>query len=254
MRPAKLKQAIRASSIKFAETNNFIFDDSPKSAIIFDKIEAAFYPESFNAIRENINWYSRLQKPHQKIPGAMEMQSSNSSDALLMSVFCHPRLSSWKGVENVLGFRPENPTFGFNPLIEKQGTNGDKTEIDMLVGNYFVEAKLTEADFTEKTSVEVEKYKGFNQHFDVSCLSIHNDCYKNYQIIRNLLAAVQHNKQHMLLCDERRPDLVRSYMETVSCLKDQHFRKSCRVVFWQELQQACGKDLSIFLKTRYGIC
>lgn len=181
------------------------------------------------------------------------MQSSNSSDALLMNLFCHPLLVSWKGVHKVLGFKPTNPNFGFKALVEKQGTNGDKTEIDMDIGNYFVEAKLTEGDFTDKDVFEVNKYTKFNQHFHVNCLSTHNGCYQNYQIIRNLLAAIQHKKRHMLLCDERRPDLVRSYMETVSCLRDQHVRKKCRVVFWQELQRACGKDLSLFLNTRYGI-
>jgi hypothetical protein len=170
-----------------------------------------------------------------------------------MNIFRNPKLNSWKGVADLLGFKPDNPTFGFRALVEKQGTNGDETETDMVICNYLVEAKLTEGDFTDRDIAEVNKYEKFEHHFHVECLAIHNGCYGNYQIIRNLLAAIQHQKQHMLLCDERRPDLVRSYMETVCCLRDEQIRKSCRVVFWQEIQRACGKDLGGFLHSRYGL-
>jgi len=88
----------------------------------------------------------------------------------------------------------------------------------MAIGNHFVEAKLTEADFTDKDVADLQKYKNFGLHFHTDCLPIHSDRYQNYQIIRNLLAAIQHEKRHMLLCDERRPDLARRYMETVCCL------------------------------------
>lgn len=253
MRQDELKQALRTSAMMYANTHGLAIDTSPKSAIIFMNMPDAFCPASFAAIQKNANWYSRVQKPHQNRSSAMEMQSSNSSDALLMNIFCHPKLVSWKSVHNVLDFKPTSPCFGFKALVQKQGTNGDKTEIDMEIGNYFVEAKLTESGFTSKEITEVKKYKKLNQHFHVNCLPTQNDCYHNYQIIRNLLAAIQHKKRHMLLCDERRPDLVRSYMETVCCLRDQDVRKKCRVVFWQELQRACGKDLGQFLKTRYGI-
>jgi hypothetical protein len=126
-------------------------------------------------------------------------------------------------------------------------------EIDMAFGEYFIEAKLTEKDFTDKDIVEVQKYTGLTKHFQVDCLPINKGRYQNYQIIRNLLAAIQHEKRHMLLCDERRPDLVRRYMETVCCLRDPQLRKNCRVVFWQEVQRACGQHLGLFLKSRYGL-
>jgi hypothetical protein len=254
MRPYQQKQALRHSAMLYAQTRGIIIDSSPESAIIFQNLADAFCPASFEAIRKNADWFLRAQKPHQNLPDMREMQSSNSSDALLMNIFCHPKLISWKGVFEVLGFRPENPTFGFKALIEKKGTDGDKTEIDMVIDNYFIEAKLTEADFTKKKVVEVNKYRNLDQHFHSNILPVRNGCYQHYQIIRNLLAAIQHKKQHMLLCDERRPDLVRSYMDVVCCLRDQHIRKTCRIVFWQEVQRACGKSLGLFIQSRYGIC
>ncbi len=250
MRPDELKQVLRQSALDYAVEHGFDVDSLPRSAVLFKNIENAFCPASFDAISKRTDWLARTKKPHR----VMEMQSSNSSDALLMSIFCHPMLASWKGVADVLGFDPINPAFGFKALVEKEGTNGDSTEIDMAIGNHFVEAKLTEEDFTEKDVAEVQKYKRFGLCFHVNSLPINNGRYQNYQIIRNLLAAIQHEKRHMLLCDERRSDLARRYMETVCCLRDQQQRESCRVVFWQEVQRACGKDLGSFLHSRYGIC
>jgi hypothetical protein len=254
MHPDELKQSLRQSALDWARERGFDVDASPRSAVLFKNVGNAFCPASFDAISKSTHWRARTKKPHQNIANVMEMQSSNSSDALLMNIFCHPMLASWKGVADVLGFKPVNPVFGFKALVEKEGTNGDTTEIDMVIGNHFVEAKLTEADFTDKYVAEVQKYKSFYLHFHTDFLPIHNDRYQNYQIIRNLLAAIQHEKRHMLLCDERRPDLARRYMEMVCYLRDQQVRKSCRVVFWQELQRACGQDLASFLYTRYGIC
>ncbi|HEX3009700.1 MAG TPA: hypothetical protein VHO90_18995 [Bacteroidales bacterium] len=48
------------------------------------------------------------------------------------------------------GIQALNPTFGVKALVEKEGTYGDMTEIDMAFSDDFVEAKLTEEDFTER--------------------------------------------------------------------------------------------------------
>ncbi|MDD2276944.1 MAG: hypothetical protein PHP56_10475 [Smithellaceae bacterium] len=250
----ELKQSIRQSSLEYAREHGFDVDSSPKSAVIFKNLSDTFHPASFDAIKKNIDWFARLDKHHQNISNIKEMQSSNSSDALLMNIFCHPKLATWEGVADILGFYPLKPTFGEKPKIYKEGTDGDMTEIDMSLCDTFVEAKLTEEDFTDKDISEVLKYKNFKMHFHVDYLPIHNNRYQNYQVIRNLLAAIQHKKRHILLCDERRPDLARCYMETVCCLKDPHNRKNCRVIFWQEIKRACGDDLGSFLCSRYGIC
>ncbi len=93
------------------------------------------------------------------------MQSSNSSDALLMSIFCHPEVASWKGVSNLLGCAVGSPEFGFLANVAKAGAAIEGTEIDMVLEDSFVEAKLTETDFTSKTKSEVEKYRDFATFF-----------------------------------------------------------------------------------------
>ena len=182
------------------------------------------------------------------------MQSSNSSDGLLMSVFCHPRIASWKGVSDFLGFRPVARKFGGLAVVAKSGTEGDRTEIDLAVDEYFVEAKLTETDFTDSPVSNVRRYEQFASCFVIDSLRVRNECYCNYQVIRNVLAAAQHGKRHMLICDGRRSDLVREYFATVSCVRDEQVRMKCRVVFWQEIVRVAGEELATFLDARYGIC
>ena len=126
-----------------------------------------------------------------------------------------------------------------------KGTNGDDTEIDLLLDDCFIEAKLTEKDFTDKKVTDVVKYTAFTEHFHADNLPVRNGCFQNYQLIRNFLAAIQHGKSHILLCDERRADLVRSYLETVSCLRDSEHRKSgpgvvSRIQVWNSIE--LGQD------------
>lgn len=250
----ELRKIICQSSLSYAHAKALEVDLAYPTAIIFKDIGNAFHPASSRAICNNPKWHPRTLKCHSKAPKYKEMQSSNSSDALLMSIFCHPMLATWKGVELLLKFKPTNPEFGFEPLVRKAGTSGDTTEIDMAVGDHFIEAKLTEPDFVnDKRAADVEKYTDFSAIFDKAMLPRNGGCYQNYQVIRNLLAAIQHKKKHLLLCDERRPDLMRRYMETVCCLKEPQHRKNCRVIFWQELQRACGEDLKSYVQSRYGM-
>lgn len=254
MRPDGLKRAIRDSAMAYAQSNGLVVDERHSSALIFSQVQDALCPASFNAIRANPDWLARTWKCHPNVHSALEMQSSNSSDGLLMSVFCHPKLPRWKGVSDLLGFRPVDPVFGFLALVAKAGTQGDKTEIDMVISDYFVEAKLTEASFTDSPASNVRLYEQFSSCFFAELLRMRNDCFCNYQIIRNILAATQYGKRHKLICDERRSDLVREYMMTVSCIRDERVRIRCRVVFWQEIGRVAGRELATFLASRYGIC
>jgi len=237
----------------YALEKGLTINTSHQSAVIFEEIEDNFFPASFKSIQSHGKWPERLGKSHQTVPRVKEMQSSNSSDALLMSIFCHPKIDSWKGVRDLLGVSSIDPVFGDKPRVKKNGTKGDETEIDLTLEKVFVEAKLTESGFTEKEVFEVENYTELKSVFDTEALPRKSDCFANYQVIRNLLASIQLGNRHLLICDERRPDLVRSYFETVVCLRDGKHRKSCGVVFWQEISMVCGTDLKEYLAQRYGI-
>ena len=248
-----LKQEIRKAAFTYAKRCNLPIDESYKSAVIFQNLADNFHPVSFANIVSHAEWYCRTSKAHQNVTGALEMQSSNSSDALLMNIFCHPSIQSWAGVKKVLGNDIDSIAFGFPGEVQINKGQQDSTEIDMALPGLFCEAKLTEYDFTQKRPAVVENYDSLRAAFHVEVLPRVGDEYDNYQIIRNLLAAIEHDRGHILLCDERRTDLIRRYLETVSCLRDVTIRKKCRVIFWQEVIAACNKSLREWIKEKYGI-
>ena len=249
----QLKAALRGQAKAYAAATSAPITERT-SAVIFQRLPDAFCPASYESIQANPAWASRTGKQHSQVPGVLEMQSSNSSDALLMSVFCHPHIAEWQGVQEVLRLRPHSPVFGLMARVPKYGTNGDETEIDMAIDDCLVEAKLTETGFTEKAKAEVTKYEDLTTVFDIDSLPQSESHYRNYQVIRNVLAAVHHHKRHVLLCDHRRPDLARDYYETVACVREIGVRRRCRVIFWQEIAEKAGETLRGYLCARYGMC
>ncbi len=250
-----LKQELKRSSLAFAKRRCLsTADDLYSTAIIFSNIADCFHPDSYENISKHADWKARTQKPHSKVLGVKEMQSSNSSDALLMNIFCHPLIGKWAGIKKVIGSDLESVTFGFSGAVRLCKGEVDKTEIDLSLTDSLCEAKLTESDFTKKRPTVVENYAGLKETFHIEALPRKGNDYDNYQIIRNLLASVQHKRKHFLLCDERRPDLVRRYMDTVSCLREIQSRLNCRVIFWQELVAACGVSLREWIEEKYGMC
>jgi len=215
-----------------------------------------FLDISYKKINKNLKWKNRLNKPHPKFPknsGVKELDSCNSSDALLMNIFCHPKIKTWKSIKNFFGLSEINIIeFGVEAKILKNGKE-DKTEIDMrLNNNKIIEAKLTEKNFQLKKKNVVEKYDSFNKIFNIKYLPLHKGYYQNYQLIRNIIAASELNSDFYLLCDMRRPDLIRSFYLTVRCVRKQDLRNRCNIVFWQELTNGVGKKLKSFLKEKYG--
>lgn len=178
------------------------------------------------------------------------MASSNSSDALLMNIFCHPKFFSWTGPQKYLGFAREEPVFGWNPEIEEGSRN---TEVDMLLGDTIYEAKLTESDFTDNEIQGVrDRYPGMDDLFILKDLKT-GDKLKHYQLLRNIYAAYKRGKSFRLICDARRPDLIQSLFETTKAIKDYGLRKRVGFITWQEIASTIGKELKDFLKLKYGI-
>jgi hypothetical protein len=247
------KQSIRDAAVTYAKSIPMPVDATHASAVLFDKVADSFHPTVWETITRNPQWHMRTEKLHQNVPGAKEMQSSNSSDALLMNIFCHPRVATWKGVQELLGSDLSEITFGYLAGVSIAGGCKDATEIDLAVPGVFCEAKLTETDFTRKRAEVVESYDGLQAAFHVDRLPRAGEEYDNYQVIRNLLASMQHGRAHVLLCDERRDDLVARYTTTVACLRDVSLRQKCRVVYWQQIIAACDDELRAWLSARYGM-
>ncbi len=134
-----------------------------------------FLPETYAAILANPNWRKRLNKVHSSARTSLpktdrrwcELDSCNSSDALLMNVFCHPETFSNSTVRLLLAVEDNAvPEFGFKPRIPLTPGKFDRTEVDMRLGTLLVEAKLTESDFQSKSRDVVNSYRDFAEIFD----------------------------------------------------------------------------------------
>lgn len=233
-------------------------EEDTKSSIIFKELEYNFHPKSWKLIQETPPFKERTEKIHSntRTSDVLEMQSSNSSDALAMNVFCFPDFVKWEGAKKLFGVNNfSSIEFGYKPHVAK-GTTVDSTEVDVFINNSIIcECKLTEDSFTQKEKVTVEAYNTFKEIFHTDKLNQNENSYFNYQLIRNILATHQRNCRFILICDMRRPDLARNFYQTIRCIKDAwiDLRINCEIIYWQDIAKVCGEELSIFLKEKYGI-
>jgi hypothetical protein len=59
-----------------------------------------------------------------------ELDCANSSDALLMNIFCHPKVMTSTGVQGMLGIEANAAAeFGFKPCTPLYVSRRDNTEI-----------------------------------------------------------------------------------------------------------------------------
>jgi hypothetical protein len=314
-----LRRDLNVRAHHLARTENLLHEISPGSdpAIIFGRDEQGlhgnFHPASYASICANPAWLHRLTKPHtasrrsraRKDWQWMELDSANSSDALLMNIFCHPGVFNGHtltpAVANLLNVETTSqPCFGINPRVPllskrkartKQPTEAnsltDRTEIDLHLGNLFVEAKLTESSFQTAAPRLIERYRDLETVFDITRLPkkiLHTPAthplvedfsqleeppapqptsnlapktirtvIEGYQLIRNVLAAYASDASFCVLCDARRHDLIETWYRILSAVHSLTFATHLKLLTWQELATALPKDLQQFLDTKYGI-
>jgi hypothetical protein len=222
-----------------------------------------FLPGAYRAILKNQVWRKRLEKVHSLARTSLpredrrwrELDSCNSSDALLMNIFCFPGAMKDGTVYNLLGVEAGSlPVFGFRPRVPLANGNSDRTEVDMRLGNLLVEAKLTETDFQTADQNLLGGYRDLVEVFDASLLPKSGEQFLSYQLIRNVLAAHHNQTSFCVLLDARRPDLLEAWFAVMSCVRSLDLRLRCKVLTWQELAVAVPRKLQAFLEEKYGIC
>jgi hypothetical protein len=220
-----------------------------------------FLDVTYRAILAEPSWSRRLNKPHPR-PECLpkigrswnELDSSTSSDALLMNVFCYPSALAAGVFNNKFGQPSDSkPEFGVPGNVPLLDGGVDKTEIDLRLGELFIEAKLTELDFKNKPKVKVERYRDLMDVFHCTNLPCRDQEYKSYQLIRNVLAAHANDVGSCVLIDERRPDLRALWLEVVGCIRIPKLRNRCSLRTWQQLASAAPDDLRQYLQQKYGI-
>ena len=221
-----------------------------------------FISASYRAILRRPQWTRRLQKVHtqgrRSLPAKdglwRELDSSLSSDALLMNIFCYPGVTRRMEVCRILGIEPGSlPEFGFMPRVPLFSEAIERTEIDMKLGNVLFEAKLTEGDFQIQCAELVEQYRDLRDVFESRQLPRAERKYVSYQLIRNILAAHALGLDFCTLLDARRPDLIEEWFLIVRCIRSTILRARCKVLTWQELTPALPAALQRFLSAKYGI-
>ncbi|MGB8065499.1 MAG: hypothetical protein WCF26_26685 [Candidatus Sulfotelmatobacter sp.] len=177
-----------------------------------------------------------------------------SSDALLMNIFCYPRITRKPEVGSVLGIeRGSHPEFGFRPRVPLVSGAIERTEIDLKLGNVLFEAKLTEGDFQMQRADLVEGYRDFKEVFEYRQLRTAGKKYVSYQLIRNVLAAHALALEFCALIDARRPDLMEDWYEVLRSIRSLDHRARCKVLTWQELARVLPRVLQNFLGAKYGV-
>lgn len=234
-------------------------------AVVFEasgtELHGNFLPASYRAILENPEWRRRLAKPHSQLkslPRAdrrwCELDSGNSSDALLMNIFCCPGVASDRQVLHLLGAEADGPPqFGFKPRVPLRQGKFDRTEVDMRLGNLLVEAKLTEGDFQRKSKATLACYRDFASVFYRRQLPQQSNHYLSYQLIRNVLAAYAGGLSFCVLADARRPDLIESWFAVLQAIRSAELRVRCKVLTWQELAVVLPPTIQAFLQEKYAI-
>jgi hypothetical protein len=307
-----LRRDLNARAQHLAITNRLLHEQTTgtEPSIIFGCDEQTrhgnFHPASYAAICANPDWHHRLTKTHtahRRVRARadwqwMELDCANSSDALLMNIFCHPSVFSDdhlnRTIANLLGVSTNTrPNFGIHPGVPLHQTRRsrtkqpakpslahettldlfgepttirtdqleplkDRTEVDLQLGNLFVEAKLTESNFQTASPRLIERYRDLAAIFEVERLPRRPaptgaDVIHGYQLIRNVLAAFAAEASFCVLCDARRQDLIEIWYSVLSAVHYPSFAWRLKLLTWQELANTLPEDLQDFLETKYGI-
>jgi len=142
-----------------------------------------FFDPAYSAMAANPEWMRRFDKVHAQAARSLprpqldlarrwrELDSSMSSDALLMNIFCTPGVACSAAIQSALGVNAGDvPIFGWKARVPLANGRFDRTEVDMRFGSLLVEAKLTEIGFQTRAAAIVEAYRDFDTVFDRNLL------------------------------------------------------------------------------------
>lgn len=267
---ARLRQELSDRNVMWALNRNHAHEVSlgavPSVLYREDEfgVHGNFLDASYQAIKASPFWRRRLEKVHTTARRVLlsrdcdrsELDSSNSSDALLMNIFCHPRTLELPSVLALLAIGGSaKATFGYRPRIAFSNGKRDATEMDLKLENLLVEAKLTEVSFQIAPLRLAERYRDFERVFDIDLLDVEHGSLRSYQLIRGILAAAAtENNRFCVLCDARRSDLIEEWYRVMMAVKVFDLRLRLQLLTWQELAMCLPLEVREFLHEKFGIC
>jgi len=177
----QLRAELMLRNRSYARAHPHVESYGSNPVIVYAPVEARhgnFYPPAYAAIAARPEWMRRFDKVHSQfraLPKSQhdpprrwrELDSSMSSDALLMNIFCTPGVLDSAPLRRMLGIEADaGPVFGWKARVPLNNGRVDRTEVDMRWGGLLVEAKLTETDFQCRESALVESYRDLGAIFD----------------------------------------------------------------------------------------
>lgn len=261
-----LRRDLSQRNIDRARDHEHELSYGPIPSVIYhdeEGVHGNFLTASYRTICAHSEWRTRLKKsytgsrwvPRSGERSRYELDCANSSDALLMNVFCYPRTLRRSKLCGLLGVQAEClPEFGFKPRVPLMNGRGDSTEVDMRLGSLLIEAKLTESGFQSAPRRLLLRYRDLDEVFDVEELPGSEDVVHSYQLIRGVLAAYSTGCSFLLLCDGRRTDLIECWFSVLRAVRSYDFRSKLKLLTWQELAGTVPRTVRIFLAEKYGIC
>ncbi len=225
-----------------------------------------FLAASYRRIVADPEWKLRLAKSYAasaRVPRSgdrqrHELDCGNSSDALLMNVFCYPRVLCRPELCRILGVeRGLRPAFGVRAGLPMQRGEVDRTELDMVLGSgegrLLFEAKLTETGFQTASLQRLLRYEGVGDVFDMDALPRGANGVQGYQLIRGVLSARHTGSRFVLLCDGRRKDQHEMWFQVLRSVMSFELRSRMALLSWQEVAATLPPVPRTFLAEKYGI-
>jgi hypothetical protein len=268
---ALLRQEITSRARAWAQRHGVAYECSTgtSAAMLFNEdangLHGNFFPASYRRIRSRHEWKRRLGKSHTSArryllshdPDRRELEAATSSDALLMSLFCHPRAFSGEAapLRRLLGtLSPERLQFGFMPRIPLVSDHVERTEIDLRIGDLLLESKLTETSFQTIPQERLARYRDVLDVFHVGELPAAGNRFLHYQLLRGVLAAnAENGRRYGLICDARRPDLIDAWYAVIRAVRHSELRSRLLVITWQEIAAVLPDSLQAWVSEKYGI-
>ncbi len=224
-----------------------------------------FIEASYRRIMAHPEWARRLDKVHsakrharpagadERIRIWRELDAATSSDALLMNIFCYPRVFT-PALRALIGVSGREPIeFGVRSEAPLAGGLVNTTEIDMRLGDLLVEAKLTETDFQCASPRLAERHSAFDQVFSRDLLEVTPRGVRSYQLLRGVLAAHAAGGRFCVICDGRRTDLIADWFQVIRAVRGFDLQSRLLLVTWQEIAAVVPRRLQTFLQAKYGI-
>ncbi len=262
----RLRREISARNLALADGHEHETTYGEVASVVYregdDGLHGNFFPASYRRICARPDWARRLEKVYtasSRIPRGSErtrgeLECANSSDALLMNIFCHAKTMPSAAMCALLGVeRDAQPEFGVRVRTPLFKALEDRTEIDMQLGDLFVEAKLSETDFQTARPDLMARYHRFQEVFDVERLPVSRNHFCSYQLLRGVLAADHYGARFAVFCDARRPDLREQWFRVLAAVREAELRSRLLLITWQEIVACVSMPLQRFLAAKYGI-